>query len=242
MLKRFNFFLLFRMSGNKTKILVYGNGISASCEGDLENVNDILEDHGIIICAGKKFFEIFQITQDNNLKKLSVVPIMINGAQVDENITCLIEFQNLIICGHESGMLSVWKPGANPMLNYVQSIKVHNGRINKIYMKNNGDQHFALTCSSDGVLKVFNAGEAFKPMAQPNLGSPVYNVFECYNFEKQDIFLTPLDHGIIYVNDNNFNKVFEIWSNHGGSGENRKCLTVPNSKATNQYGELLITT
>lgn len=237
------------MQGNKTKIFAYGNNLQASCDGDLEEVNDIFEDSGIIICCGKQFFEVFQITQDNKLQKHSKILISQNGSLVNETITSIILFNQLLICGHESGLLSIWRPSPkdNPILKFEGSARIHQGRINKIYIKknvkpDNSVEHFAITCSSDHSVKIFNADQAFNQINQFDLGSPVFDIFESLDFDNRDLFLLPLDQGIIQVNDNNFNKVFEIWSNHKYSGKKRKCLTIINPKKDQTYGNFLIST
>lgn len=227
----------------KSKIIVYTNTGNVSRESSLQKIFDIIEVEGIIICTGKDFIEVFQFI-DNTLQDKGKFAIPNNGT-----IKSIILVKNIFICGHENGELSIWMPG-NPILSHAQSTKLHNGSINKLYLKSSQSinpqtneqivSNFIITCSSDKSIKVINVEDNFRVIKELNLLNEVYNIYETKNFEKQEVFLVTLLGGKIIVLNNDFNTIFEINSRNNYPGYNMNCTAIENPCPSNTLSDFLI--
>ena len=145
-----------------------------------DKINDIFEDSNTIVTVGKKV-EIFQFSSNNNnntLTKLREINIDNNNNNTNNNIIInndnsnnnneilCIEFGkgfiingrnlNLLVCGHKSGVMSIWEPKPQVYVEKLQEIKLHNGAINKIlYTQLSNGKNYLISCSSDKSIKIY---------------------------------------------------------------------------------------
>lgn len=209
------------------------SNFNASCS--LEKIYDLIEIDGILIATGKGSFEIFQIIGDSLTLK-SKIPLQ----RQDDIVTSIQLVDKSFICGHASGELSKWNPGQNPPLTYEQASKIHDGPINKIYLKSTTDVNFVITCSSDRSIKVFNATNNYSKIKEIILAEEVFNIYETLNAEGQDIFLATLGNGKIKALNDSFEEIAEITSRFGYTGNNMNCIAMVNPRVSEELGHFLI--
>ena len=91
-----------------------------------------------------------------------------NNNNSDNEILCITYSQpGFFVCGHASGLMSLWNPDPKVYLQKTQAQKLHDGAINKIlYTKLSDNNNYLISCSSDKTLKIFciEANETFEPL------------------------------------------------------------------------------
>ena len=121
-------------------MVIYNDQGYTLCEAKIKP-NDIFENGNIIVSVGKNIIEVFEFTQNNDnnnnknkLEKKKEINIdnnkinnndnFINNNNIynsDNEITCITLAQGFIVCGHASGLMSIWKPTPEEYLKKLQS-------------------------------------------------------------------------------------------------------------------------
>lgn len=195
-------------------------------------------------------FDIFHLS-GGALKNIAQINIQSHNIPQNDSICSILLFQRNFICGHESGILSLWQPGANPFLTLNGATKIHNGPINKLYLKKytgtnaNGEAvnaNYILTCSLDGSIKIYDGDKGFSLIKELPIAAPVYDLVVAKDINEKDRFLVTVNNGTIQVKDENFEPLFMIPSRHGYSGINKRCLVFENPERNQNKGNILICT
>jgi WD40 repeat protein len=152
--------------------------------------------------------------------------------------------QNIIICGHRSGYLSLWKPGKETYLESINLAQVTQSAINKMILtKLNDNIDYIFLCCSDGTVKKYSPSENKVVHQSQNFGNEIMDIKMVNDFNKQNIFVISLKNGLIKVLDMQLNLLFDIPSRFKIS-TTRKVLALKNplSEQDNTKGDLLLIT
>ena len=190
--------------------------------------NDIFENGNIIITVGKKSMEVFefsQINNNNNLIKKTEINIdnknnnnnIINNnlnnndnTNSDNEINSITLAKGFIVCGHASGLMSIWKPQPEVYLKFLQSQKLHNGPINSILCAQlSNNKNYLFSCSSDKTIKIYSM-EDNKEEKTVNFEDEVMDIKLVKDFEKKTIFIVSLKNGKLKGYNENFDFLFDI--------------------------------
>ena len=243
-----------------------------------DKINDIFEDSNTIVTVGKKV-EIFQFSSNNNnntLTKLREINIDNNNNNTNNNIIInndnsnnnneilCIEFGkgfiingrnlNLLVCGHKSGVMSIWEPKPQVYVEKLQEIKLHNGAINKIlYTQLSNGKNYLISCSSDKSIKIYCMED--NNVVKTNMyEEEVMDIKIVNDFNKQIVFILSLKNGNLKVLNEKFDHIFDIPSrfrtniirhviplsnpnNNNGNNDNSNPMINKNNK-----GDLLLIT
>ena len=130
--------------------------------------NDIFESGNVILSFGKTLIEIFRFEQaqnnnNNKIEKKYEIPLNNNNNPNNNNeinndnneILCVDLYQNNVICGHRSGVISIWTPTPGVYLQKKGEFKSSNSAINKIlFAKFQDGNDYLLSCCADGTVKI----------------------------------------------------------------------------------------
>ena len=221
----------------KNYIVIYNNEGYCMCETK-NKPNDIFENSNTIITVEKDVIEVFEFSQIkdndkiiNNLVKKSEINLdnnnnnnnnnfninNINSINNNDNnnsdneILCIVYSQpGFFVCGHASGLMSLWKPDSQVYLQKAQAQKLHDGAINKIlYTKLSDNNNYLISCSSDKTVKVFSIEGNKVVKAQP-FEDEVMDVKLVNDFNKNIVFIISLKNGKLFAMNEEFNPIFEI--------------------------------
>ena len=205
--------------------------------------NDILVSENVIITAGKNNIELFEFNENNNnnpLKKVSEITFNNNDGQY--KILSIINLGKILICAHNSGHISFWKPINNyPFLNNTSISRIHIGPINKIIAdKNSENSDILISCSSDKTVKVHSIDTVCFNII--NFNEEVVDIKKVINLNEQTNYIISLKNGIIKVYNNFFKEVMDIPS-HLKTNITRYVLSINNINNDNENKDsyLLIT-
>ena len=201
---------------------------------------------------GKNIIEVFQFSQNNNndnnndnalIKKKeinindnnnndSIINNNINNS--DNEIKCITLAKGYIICGHASGLMSVWKPEQPEVyLQKLQCQKLHNDSINKIlYAQLSDGNNYLFSCSSDKSIKVY-CMELNQVQKTQTFESEVMDIKLVQDFDKKNIFIASLKNGKLIALNEGFDILFEIPSRFS-TQTTRYVLSLPNPNQNNQ--------
>ena len=186
-----------------------------------------------VICVGKGMIDVFQIS-DAGINKGTSIPLN------NDEISSIILVQQLFLCGHQNGVLSIWKPGQNPFLQCDKSTKAHDDTITKIYLKVvNEFTHFVITCSKDKFIKVFNLENNLSIVFVKQFKSIVSDINNVADFEGKDCFIITLSDGNILCTNDNFEELYEIRSRFNYIGP-RNSLSAVNPYKNETLGNFLL--
>ena len=231
-------FLLYSLSDSNYVVIYNADGYFY--EKAKENPNDIFESGNIIVTFGKSYIEIFKfshINNDNNnnnndnnqvkakLEKIKEISInnnnnndnLINNDNNNNEILTIQLYQNLIICGHTSGILSIWNPLNNDkFLQKKGEIKLVNAAINKIYFEkiNNEDDYLFICCAS-GIVHKFSFQLSQVVLSSQQFESEVMDIKKVNDFDKKNILIVSLKNGSLKVLDLSLQFLFDIPSRFG---------------------------
>ena len=76
-------------------------------------------------------------------------------------------------------------------------------------------KQYVITCSSDMTLKVFNAEENFSIVAFKSYEAPINDIFQTFDYEKNECFVLSLGNGNIVGVDMGLNTLFTLPSMFG---------------------------
>ena len=249
---------------SKNYLVIYNNQGYYTCDVK-DKPNDIFESGNIIVTVEKNFIEVFEFSETNNknnLIKKSEIKIdnnndnninnngavnnnnnFINNNNInnDNGILCIEYALGFFICGHSSGLMSIWKPEPKVYLQRIQGQTLHNGPINKIlYTKLSDNKNYLISCSSDKTIKIYCMDDN-NIMKTVNFDEEVFDVKLVKDFNKNSIFIISLKNGVLKALNETFNFLFDIPSRFQTSSLRRVIpLTNPNSNETK--GDLLAIT
>ena len=253
-----NIIILFNRIESKYYIALFNN--QGSCLIEAKNKpNDIFENSNIILAVEKNFIEVFEFSQIrdndkiiNNLIKKTEINITnninfynpfnnndINNS--DNEILCIIYAAGFFICGHNSGLMSIWKPDPQTFLQRIQGQKLHKGAINKIlYTTLSDNKNYLISCSSDKTVIVYSIDEN-KVMKTQKFGDEVMDVKLVKDFNKKRVFIISLKDGKLIAVNEAFNELFEIPSRFKTS-ITRHVIPLKNPNESDTRGDLLAIT
>ena len=217
--------IFLKYSVEKNSIVVY-NGQFTLCDAKIKP-NDIFEDGNTIVSVGNNIIEVFAFSKNNDnnsetkniLEKKKEINIdnnnfnndnFINNNNNDNEINCITLAKGFIICGHSSGLMSIWKPDPEVYLKRLQSEKLHNGAINKILHAQLSDNlNYLISCSSDRTIKVYcmDNNSVLKTLS---FESEVMDIKLVKDFDKKSIFIVSLKDGKLKGLNETFDILFEI--------------------------------
>lgn len=185
--------------------------------------NDIFESGNIIVVAEKGIMEIFQFSQNdgkNEIKKIKEINnnnnndnTLLNNNNInnnDDEILCIINAQKFVVCGHSSGLMSIWEPQADEYLKRLQAQKLHNGPINKIlYCQLSDNMNYLISCSSDKKMNVY-CMERNMVVNTQTFDEEVMDVKKLKDFDKKCIFIVSLKNGTLNCFSETFAFLFDI--------------------------------
>ena len=200
--------------------------------------NDIFENGNVIVTVGKDIIEIFEYSQNNsgnNNKLIKKSEININNntdnnntdnnntnninninnfnnnnSNNDNEILCIVLAKGFIICGHNSGLRSIWKPEPEVYLKRLQDEKLHNGPINKIlYTQLSDNLDYLISCSSDRTIKIY-CMESNNVVLTKTFENEVMDIKNVNDFEKKSIFIVSLKNGALKALNERFDILFDI--------------------------------
>ena len=246
---------IFLYSVQKNSIVVYNDQGFTLCDAKIEP-NDIFEDGNTIITVGKNIMEVFvysknsdnnhnnksklekkkEINIDNNNNNFNNDNFIINNNNNNDNeITCITLAKGFIICGHYSGLMSIWKPEPEIYLRRLQSEKLHNSTINKILCTQLSDNlNYLISCSSDKTIKVYCMDSNAVTKTQ-NFGSEVLDIKLVKDFDKKTIFIVSLKGGILKGLNESFDIIFDIPSRFK-TNTTRYVIPLANSDSNKNQG------
>ena len=211
-------------------MVIYNDQGYTLCEAKIKP-NDIFENGNIIVSVGKNIIEVFEFSQNNDnnnnnknkLEKKKEINIdnnkinnndnFINNNNIynsDNEITCITLAQGFIVCGHASGLMSIWKPTPEEYLKKLQSEKLHDGVINKIlYTQLSDNKNYLISCSSDKSIKVYCMEDNVVRKTQP-FESEVMDIKLVKDFDRKSIFIVSLKDGKLKGLNESFDILFDI--------------------------------
>jgi len=252
-----NNIILFHRNENKYYISIFNNQGSCLCEVK-NKPNDIFENSNIILTVEKDIIEVFKFSQvqDNNKiinnlvkeKEISITNNKDNNINnnnsifnSDNEILCIEYAGGFFICGHSSGLMSIWKPDPQSFLRRIQGQKLHNGAINKVLFTTLSDnKNYLISCSSDKTVILYSIDEN-KIMKNQNFEDEVMDVKLVNDFNKRRVFIISLKHGKLIAVNEEFNRLFEIPSRFRTS-ITRHVIPLKNPNECDTKGDLLVIT
>ena len=220
----------------KNYIVIYNNEGYCMCETK-NKPNDIFENSNTIITVEKDVIEVFEFSQikdnndkiinnlvkkseinldnnnnnNNNFNNINSINNNNNNNNIDNEILCIEYSQpGFFVCGHTSGLMSLWKPDPQVYLQKVQAQKLHDRAINKIlYTKLSNDKSYLISCSSDKTVKVYDIEGNNVVKVQP-FEDEVMDVKLVNDFNKNRVFIISLKNGKLFAMNEGFNPLFEI--------------------------------
>ena len=223
-------FIFFYSITSKNFIAVYNADGYFLCETK-DDINDILESGNIILTFGKNFIEIFNFSRNNNndnnnnkpkLEKKLEISINNNNINNDNQfnnndnnnneITTIQLYQNLIICGHRSGFLSIWNPvNNNNFLQKKGEIQTTKSVINKIYYeKIPNEKDYLFICCADGIVQKFSFEESKAVLISQKYEAEIVDIKLVNDYDKKNILIISLKNGSLKMLDLNLNFLFDI--------------------------------
>ena len=262
------FFIFYSLSDSNF-IVVYNVDGYFFCKAK-ENPNDIFESGNIIVTFGKNYIEIFKfshINNDNNninnnnnsnvkakLEKKHEISInnninndkLINNNNDNDNnneILTIQLYQNLIICGHKSGILSIWNPLNNDQfLQKKGEIQLVNCAINKIYYeKIDNEEDYLFICCASGIVHKFSFKSSQVVLSSQPFETEIMDIKKVNDFDKNNILIISLKNGGLKVLDLNLQFLYDIPSRFGYNKVRYVIgLNNPMSSQDNTKGDLLV--
>ena len=231
--------------------------------------NDIFENSNIIIVLEKDIIEVFQFLENNDntnnnnnnnlVKKLEInnnnnsINNNNNLFNINDNsnndILCIEYGKGFIMCGHGSGLMSIWKPDPEAYLTKLQGEKLHNGAINKILFAQLSDnKSYFISCGSDKIIKLY-CMEDNNIAKTINFEDEVMDIKQVKDFNQQTIFIVSLKNGILKALNEKFEHLYVIPSRfktkstrYVMSFTNPKSINNSGNNANNEEGDLLLIT
>ena len=231
-----------------------------------DNPNDILQSGNIIVTFGKnliEFLNFYQVEEndkkDNILERKYEIPINNNNNNINNNenniilntdnqdeILCVELFNNIIICGHKSGLMSTWKPADDVYLEKLGTEQISQNSINKILLSKLLDgKDYLIICSSDKTIKIYSL-EANKIIKTFDFDDEVMDIKLVNDYNNNNVFIVSLKNGLLKVLDYEFRFLFDI-SPRNNNNKTRKIISLQKNEASSGdgnekgYNNILIT-
>ena len=247
---------------NKNYLVIYNNQGYYTCDIK-EKPNDIFESGNIIVTVEKNIVEVFEFSQDNNNNNILIKKSEINidnsnsdnnnnninnninnnnffnnNINNDNGILCIEYALGFFICGHSSGLMSIWKPDPKVYLKRIQGQNMHNGPINKIlYTQLSDKKNYLISCSSDKTIKIFCMDDN-SIMKTVNFNDEVFDVKLVKDFNKKSIFIISLKNGALKALNEIFDFLFDIPSRFNTLSI-RYVIPLTNPNSNDTKGDLL---
>ena len=189
----------------------------------------------------EKKHEIFinnNITNDNQF----------NNDNINNNnneITTTQLYQNLIICGHTSGIISIWNPvNDNNFIQKKGQIPVAKSAINKIYYQQiPNEKDFLYICCSDGFVQKFSFEAGQVILTSQKFETEIMDIKLVNDYDKTNMLIISLKNGNLKVLDLNLQFLFEIPSRFKYNNTRYVIsLNNPLTAKDNTKGDLLLIT
>ena len=187
----------------------------------------------------EKKHEIFinnNITNDNQF----------NNDNINNNnneITTTQLYQNLIICGHTSGIISIWNPvNDNNFIQKKGQIPISKSAINKIYYQQiPNEKDYLYICCSDGLVQKFSFEIGQVVLTSQKYETEIMDIKLVSDYDKKNTLIISLKNGALKVLDLNLNFLFDIPSRFKYTNV-RYVISLPNPESTqdNKKGDLLL--
>ena len=237
-------------------LTVYCNKGVFTCNVN-SKINDIFESVNVIVTVEINYIEVFQfnINDKNIINKCSISlndnnpnnnNIINNDNFNNDNEILCIEYaaEKFLVCGHSSGVVSVWKPLCKePFMQKIQGKKLHNSRVNKILYSKLQNGHYLFMCSSDKTVSKYciDKNECEKKKNFDNEVLCIKKIEESYS-QEQNIniyFIISLLNGELYLLNNDIDIIFKIPSRFKTSTI-RQVLSLDNPEKTAKKGNFLL--
>ena len=210
-------------------MVIYNDQGYCSCDAK-NKPNDIFESGNIIVTVGKNIMEVFEFSKNNDnnnnnnknklIKKYEINidnnnnitnnNFINNNINSDNEIMCITLAQGFVVCGHASGLMSVWKPVSEVYLQRMQGEKLHNGAINKIlHTQLSDNKNYLISCSSDKTIKVY-CMEANQVEKEKSFENEVMDIKRVKDFDNKTVFIVSLKNGILKGLNESFDDLFII--------------------------------
>ena len=187
--------------------------------------NDIFESGNVILSFGKTLIEIFSFeqaqnnnnnininnNQNNNNKIAKKYEIPLNNNNPNNNneinndnneILCVYLYQNNVICGHRSGVISIWTPTPGVYLQKKGEFKPSNSAINKILFEKFKDGNdYLLSCCADGTVKIVSLESSKVVKESENYKNEVMDIKMVNDIEGNNLFIISLKNGELKLLD-----------------------------------------
>ena len=231
--------------------------------------NDIFESGNVILSFGKTLIEIFRFEQaqnnnnnininnnqnnnNNKIEKKYEIPLNNNNNPNNNNeinndnneILCVDLYQNNVICGHRSGVISIWTPTPGVYLQKKGEFKPSNSAINKIlFAKFQDGNDYLLSCCADGTVKIVSLESSKVVKESENYKNEVMDIKMVNDIEGNNLFIISLKNGELKLLDMQLNLIMDIPSRFK-TNKVRYVIGIknPESNTDNNNGDLLIIT
>jgi hypothetical protein len=198
---------------NKTNIIkvLFNINNESSCifNTKFKPINIFESSNFIIVIEENNTIEILEFDPKNNI----LIKKYDNATNANEAITSIEGGKDFLFCGHQNGLISVWKTKiSDPYLESVKNCRIHYGSINKILVEEKEDNKIILiTCSSDKTLKVhvFENGDRICTELI-HFEDEVVDAKKVQNFEKKLNLIVSLKNGVLKVFNSEFKEIFAI--------------------------------
>ena len=152
-------------------------------------------------------------------------------------------YQNLIICGHRSGFISIWNPvNNNNFLQKKGELEITKSVINKIYYEKipNEKDHLFICCA-DGTVQKFSFEIGQVVLTSQKYETEIMDIKLVSDYDKKNPLIISLKNGALKVLDLNLNFLFDIPSRFKYTNV-RYVISLPNPESTqdNKKGDLLL--
>ena len=230
--------------------------------------NDIFESGNVILSFGKTLIEIFRFEQaqnnnnnininnnqnnnNNKIEKKYEIPLNNNNPNNNNEINndnneilCVYLYQNNVICGHRSGVISIWTPTPGVYLKKKGEFKPSNSAINKILFEKFKDgKDYLLSCCADNTVKIISLESNQIVKESDNYGNEVMDIKMVNDIEGNNIFIISLKNGELKLLNMQLNLIMDIPSRFK-TNKVRYVIGIknPESNIDNNNGDLLIIT
>ena len=165
----------------------------------------------------------------------------INNDDNPNQILCIELYKDIIICGHKSGLLSIWKPCNNVYLQKQGEVKVGDSAINKITTITYANQDYLFLCCSDKTIKLFSLTSGTVENTSKQFEDEVMDIKKVTNLENQELVIISLKNGMIKVLKSNLNPLFDMNSRFGVKNT-RYVLALKNPQPSDEKGDFILVT
>ena len=225
-----------------------------------------MQSGNVIVSFGQNFIEFFefsQINNNNNLAKkheISInnnnnnnnninndtnINIINNNQENKDEILCIELYNQIIICGHKSGILSFWKPTNGVYLQNNGTKNISDKAINKILLtKLSDNKDYLVICCSDKTIKIFSfENDDINLIKSFDYDDEVMDIKIANDYDNQILFIISFKNGLLKVLNNNFVFLFDIPSRFKET-KPRKVIAMRNqlSPQNNSKGDYILIT